>query len=125
MAHLDGTGRAPDTQARLLGQGQTQVHELIKGVAKSPTGRALQGALQLPCKDVLNDTVASAVGIIPGFIGLGIDRALAFQLLVRRLSLHPVQLCLQQYTIIIIANPFHRENANGRVEVCSRTAQGK
>ena len=71
--HLDGASRTPDTQARLLGQGQTQVHELIKGVAKCPAGRALQGALQLPRKDILNDTAASAVGVVPCLLGLGTD----------------------------------------------------
>lgn len=71
--HLNGAGSAPDTQAGLLGQGQTQVHDLIKGVAECPTGRALQGALQLPCKDILDDAVASAVGVIPRLIGLCID----------------------------------------------------
>ena len=73
VVHLDSASRTPDTQASLLGQGQAQVHELIKGVAKCPTGRALHSALQLPRKYVLNDTVASAVGVVPCLIGLGGD----------------------------------------------------
>ena len=68
--YLYCTGGSPYTKAGLLRQRQTEVHKLVKGMAKGPTGRALQGTLQLPCKDILNDAAASAVGIVPGLIGL-------------------------------------------------------
>ncbi len=95
MAYLNGTClTTPETQAWFLRQGQTEVHELVKGVAEGATVRALQGALQLPCKDVLDDAVAPAVGVLPGFLCLLTHTAFSLQLLVRRLALHPVQFCL-------------------------------
>ena len=85
---------ASQAEARALRKRQAEVHELIKGVAESPTGRALQSALQLPCKNVLDHAAASAVGILPGFIGLFVHSALALELLVGWLALDPVQLHL-------------------------------
>lgn len=92
--YLYSAGRASNTEARSLRQRQAEIHELVKGVAKGPTGRALQGALQLPCKDVLDDAAASAVSILPCLISLFSYCPFPFQLLVRRLALYPVQLCL-------------------------------
>lgn len=75
-------------------QGQAEVHVLIKGVALSMALGALQCALQLACKDVLDHAVAAALGILPGLISLLADTALSFQLPVGWLHLHSVQLCL-------------------------------
>ena len=82
----------------MLGQGQTEVHELIKGVALSMTLRALQRALQLASKDVLDDAVAAAVSVLPSFISLLTDAAFPLELLVGRLPLHSVQLRLYNQT---------------------------
>lgn len=99
IPNLNGAGLATSQAvARLLWQRQAEVHELIKGMGHSMAGWALQGALQLPSKDILDDTVASAVGIVPCFIRLLADCAFAFQLLVGRLAWHSVQLCLYSKT---------------------------
>lgn len=90
-ADLDG---AAGSVPRLLRQGQTEVQKFVKGVALSTAVRALQAGLQLPRKDVLDEAVAAAVGVVPGFISLLCHTALPLQLLVRRLPLYSVSLSL-------------------------------
>ena len=93
--NLNGAGFATSQAvARLLGQRQAEIHKFIKGMGHSMASRALQSALQLPSKDILDDTVAPAVGILPCFIRLLAYCAFAFELLVGRLAVHSIQLCL-------------------------------
>ena len=54
------------------------------------TDTALQRAVQLASKDVLDDAVFTASGIVPGLVSLLSDAAFALQLLVGRLLLHSV-----------------------------------
>ena len=97
--NLNGAGFATSQAvARLLGQRQAEIHEFIKCIRHSMASWALQGALQLPSKDILDDTVAPAVGILPCFICLLAHCAFAFQLLVGRLASHSVQFCLYSKT---------------------------
>lgn len=104
MLHLNGTSAATTRiAAGFLWQRQTEVHELVKGMAESMAGRTFQCALQLPSKDVLDDAVAPTVGVLPCLICLLADSAFTLQLLVRGLALHPVQLCLYGSTIAVSA----------------------
>ena len=91
ITHLDGTD---SSMAALARQRQADVQKVIKSVAASATIRALQGALQLPCKDVLNDTAAPALTMTPSLLSLCAHRALSLQLLVGRLAHHQVCFCL-------------------------------
>ena len=99
VPHLNGACFATSQAvARLLWQRQTEVHKFIKGMGHSMASWALQSALQLPSKDILDDTVAPAVGILPCFICLLAYCAFSFQLLVGRLASHSIQLCLYSKT---------------------------
>ena len=97
--NLNGAGFATtQAVASLLGERQAEIHEFIKGMGQSMASWALQSALQLPSKDILDDTVAPATCIVPCFICLLAYCAFAFQLLVGRLATHSIQLCLYSKT---------------------------
>ena len=85
--------------ARLAGQLQADILKVVKSVAKRPTDRALQGALQLSGAQVTNDTVAPAAGILPRLLSLCTDCALSFQLLVGRHAPH--QICFHLHIDVV------------------------
>ena len=70
-------------------QSQTQVHEIIKLVTAGSAAGALHSAQILALEQVMNDTVASALAVVPSFVSLCRERALASQLPVRGPTLHP------------------------------------